>query len=229
MNQVLEKGRCAIVCIMSGTVARLAQLALLCILAVFPMAVVQAASGQDKLQDFFQGLESLTADFEQVLVGEGGQVLQQSSGTLFIQRPGKFRWNYGAPNRQVLVADGAKLWHYDPDLEQVTVRPLDETIGNTPAMLLSGRQAPEENFVITDLGDKDGLDWIELRPRDADLSVERVQIGFAGDVIRTMEIHDSLRQVTRLHFDNVKRNVPIDPGQFVFVPPAGVDVVGDQG
>lgn len=229
MNQVLGKGGRISACIMSGPVAGMARLALLCVLAMFPMAVVQAASGQEKLQEFFRGLESLTADFEQVLTGEGGQVLQQSSGTLYIQRPGKFRWDYDAPNRQVLVADGVKLWHYDADLEQVTVRPLDEAIGNTPAMLLSGQQAPQENFVITELGDKGGLDWIELRPRHADLNVERIQIGFAGDVIRTMAIHDSLRQVTRLHFANVKRNVPIDPGQFVFVPPAGVDVVGDQG
>lgn len=193
------------------------------------VGTVQAASGEERLKAFFKGLDSLTADFEQELTGEGGQVLQQSSGALFIQRPGKFRWNYSAPYKQVLVADGKKLWHYDPDLAQVTVRPLDQAIGNTPALLLSGKQSPEENFTIADAGKADGLDWIELNPKNADLNVERIRIGFANDTIKLMEVTDSLGQVARIRFSNVKRNTRIDPEQFVFVPPVGTDVVGDQG
>lgn len=202
---------------------------LACLFGVLHIVTAQAASGEERLQAFFKGLDSLTADFEQELTAEGGQVLQQSSGALFIQRPGKFRWNYAAPYKQVLVADGTKLWHYDPDLAQVTVRPLDQAIGNTPALLLSGKQSPEENFTITDAGKVNGLDWIELHPKTADLNVERIQIGFAGDTIKVMEVTDSLGQVARIQFNNVKRNTRIDPKQFVFVPPAGTDVVGEQG
>ncbi len=204
-------------------------LMLACLFGVLHAVTAQAASGEERLKSFFKGLDSLTADFKQVLTGEGGQVLQQSNGVLFIQRPGKFRWNYSAPYKQVLVADGKKLWHYDPDLAQVTVRPLDQAIGNTPALLLSGKQSPEENFNITDAGKKNGLEWIELHPKNADLNVERIRIGFAGDTIKVMEVTDSLGQVARIQFSNVKRNPRIDPNQFVFVPPAGTDVVGDQG
>lgn len=213
---------------MFGPVAGKIFPALVCLLAALH-AMDARAAGEERLKGFFKGLESLTADFEQVLTGEGGEVLQQSSGTLFIQRPGKFRWNYATPYKQVLVADGKKLWHYDPDLAQVTVRPLDAAIGNTPAMLLSGTRAPDENFAVTDLGRKNGLDWIELHPKSADLNVERIRIGFDGEVIKAMEVKDSLGQLARIQFLNVKRNVRIDPAQFVFVPPAGTDVVGDQG
>ncbi|MEQ6341499.1 MAG: outer membrane lipoprotein chaperone LolA [Gammaproteobacteria bacterium] len=186
-----------------------------------------ADANGERLQRFFTEVKSLRADFEQTVTDAKGKVIQEAKGTFALQRPGKFRWDYRAPYQQVIVADGRKIWVYDTDLEQVTVKPLDSALGGTPAQLLSGIRPLEQDFVITGLGPRDGLEWVELVSKAKEKEFERVRLGFDQRDLRMMEIADSFGQSTRLKFSNLQRNPAIDAKTFVFVPPKGVDVVSD--
>lgn len=185
-----------------------------------------AATGSERLETFFDGLRSLNGRFEQTLIDAEGNTVQQASGTFAIQRPDRFRWDYLEPYQQVIVADGERLWFYDTELEQVTVKPLDEAVVGTPAMLLSSTKPVSEEFAVTDLGARDELIWVELTPKTPQSNFDRVRLGFDSDNLARMEVQDSFGQVTRIGFSALKRNPSIEAELFHFVPPTGVDVVG---
>lgn len=188
----------------------------------------EAASATDRLNDFFKNVQSLRADFEQIVTDPRGKTVQNAKGTFAMQRPNKFRWDYQKPYEQLIVADGVKLWVYDKDLEQVTVKKLDEALGNTPALLLSGARPLEDKFKITALADKtDGLTWLELLPKDSDTSFQSVRLAFGKQHLEVMELTDSFEQVTRLQFSRIHGNGASNANEFRFVPPKGVDVVGN--
>jgi len=195
---------------------------------LLPFAV-NAGTATDKLDDFFANIKSMQADFHQVLLDGKGQSVKEADGTLVMQRPGKFRWDYVTPFKQLIVADGKKIWIYDSELEQVTVKPLDATLGDTPALLLSGDRPLQGNFMITDLGTIDGHDWVELKPKVGDSSFERVRLGFGKEDIEVLELLDNFGQTTKLNFTKLRRNPDVDAGQFNFTPPKGVDVIGEGG
>jgi outer membrane lipoprotein carrier protein len=180
-----------------------------------------------RLESFLKRVQSLQAEFHQVLLDEHNEPLEESKGIFSLQRPGKFRWNYREPFPQVIVADGEHIWFYDPDLEQVTVKNQNLALGNTPALLLSGERLPEESFQINNLPSRDSLIWVELLPRDKEATFDRLLLGFDNHSLRQMELHDSFGQTTRLSFSEVKINLSLDPSLFIFTPPEGVDVVGD--
>jgi len=192
-------------------------------------APLQAGVGMERFRQFFSEVTTVRADFTQVLTSSEAETLQEAGGTVLLQRPGKFRWDYVTPFHQLIVGDGAKVWIYDADLEQVTVKSQDLTLGNTPALLLSTMAAPEDKFLITELGERTGggLEWVELQPKDKESSFDRVRLAFGPRDLEIMELVDALGQTTRLSFSNVSRNTPIDAAQFVFVPPKGVDVIGE--
>lgn len=191
-------------------------------------APLHADTGVERFRQFFSEVTTVRADFTQVLVSSEAETLQEAGGTVLLQRPGKFRWDYVTPFRQIIVGDGAKVWIYDMDLEQVTVKSQDLTLGNTPALLLSTMVAPEDKFLIAEPGEREpGLEWVELRPKDKESSFERIRLAFGPRDLEIMELVDGLGQTTRLTFSNVSRNTDIDAAQFVFVPPKGVDVIGE--
>ncbi|HHM05047.1 MAG TPA: outer membrane lipoprotein chaperone LolA [Gammaproteobacteria bacterium] len=199
-------------------------------MAVLGFALFSAAaqaSGPERLADFFDGLTTLRAEFRQTVQDVRLNVNEQASGTVMIQRPGRFRWDYREPYEQLIVADGEKIWMYDVDLEQITVKPLDDTLGDTPAQLLSTTRPLEESFTVFDDGQADGLEWARLLPKSKDGNFQQVRLGFDGQTLRRMELQDSFNQTTRLDFSAVERNPPLDPAAFRFVPPPGVDVVGE--
>jgi outer membrane lipoprotein carrier protein len=185
------------------------------------------ANGLGQLKAFLDGAKSGRATFRQSVVARDAREPQQSSGAFTFQRPGRFRWSYETPYEQLIVGDGAKLWIYDRDLNQVIVRRQDATLGASPAALLAGDNALERNFELTDAGSADGLELVDARPRAAEAGIERVRIGFRDNLPRTMELRDTLGNVTTLTFDAFERNVKLDPAQFAFVPPKGADVVGE--
>jgi outer membrane lipoprotein carrier protein len=191
------------------------------------LASASWASGIDQLRAFVDGARTGKATFRQVVTGKSGRVPQTSSGTFAFARPGKFRWSYDKPYAQLLVGDGDKLWIYDRDLNQVIVKKLDRALGSTPASLLAGDNAFEKNFVLIDGGNADGLDFVEAKPKSPDTGFDQIRIGFKENLPRTMELHDSFGQVTRLTFDTFERNPAIDPALFRFVPPPGADVIGN--
>jgi outer membrane lipoprotein carrier protein len=183
--------------------------------------------GRQRVEKFLSGLEGLQAQFEQVLADRSGQIVDEARGTLAIRRPDRFRWDYRDPYEQVIVSDGSRVWLYDRDLEQVTVRKLDDTLSATPAMLLSGVGKLEENFTVTDVRRDGSIEWVEMEPKRTDTDFTWVRLGFEGSALRYMHLGDKLGQTTRLEFSHVERNPPLDPSRFTFTVPPGADVIGD--
>jgi outer membrane lipoprotein carrier protein len=145
---------------------------------------------------------------------------------LYLQRPGRFRWDYSTPSQQLVLADGKQLWFYDKDLAQANVRNLDATLADTPAMLLSGGGSLSSQFDVTALPAEGGLEWFQLMPKHPNSDFQAVRIGFDQGELARMLLADKLNQVTRLDFSSPKRNLKLAPDVFSFTPPPGVDVIG---
>lgn len=187
----------------------------------------QAGEGQQRLDRFLQDLVTMRADFIQTLTSARGELMEESRGTLWLSRPGKFRLHYRNPYEQLYVADGRNIWMYDRDLEQVTVKPQDDALGSTPALLLSSEIPLEENFTIEEEGLHEGFQWLLLKPIAADSNFDYVRLALEGDVLRAMEMVDGFGQTTRLYLETVVRNPEVDAEQFSFEAPPGVDVIGE--
>lgn len=191
----------------------------------FALTWVPAAHA-DVLARFFAQVHSYQAKFEQTVTDADNRTIQRSRGELWIARPGKFRWDYGAPYEQQIIGDGAKIWVYDVGLEQVSVRPLSQALGDTPAALLAGKGRVEDRFGVRALKREGSpLAWYELRPKDKDGGYEVIRLGFAGKRLDTVELIDNFAQTTRIALRDYRENPRIDPQQFRFVPPPGVDVI----
>lgn len=207
-------------------VARL--LALLLLLAPYPFANAAANdAGLQRVEKFLSGLQGLQARFHQTLSDSKGAVSSESNGTLAISRPNRFRWDYTDPYKQLLVADGSRVWLYDTDLDQVTVRHLDDSISATPAMLLSGQGNLLDNFTVTQTVQDGGTQWVQLEPRRNDTDFKWIRLGFAGEGLKYMQLGDKLGQKTLLEFSQFERNPKLDPARFTFTVPPGADVIGD--
>lgn len=196
---------------------------------IFLTPLAQAApaeTGAARVEQFLHGLQSFEANFSQRLTDKSGRILDESSGRLAIQRPNRFRWDYQAPAEQVIVADGKRIWLYDPELEQVTVRRLDDTLSATPAMLLSGDGKLQDNFKVVRSKRENNVDWVTLEPVRPDTDFKSVTLGFVGAELRHMQLADKLNQTTSLEFADMQSNKPLDPQRFTFTPPPGTDVIG---
>jgi outer membrane lipoprotein carrier protein len=185
------------------------------------------AGGVERLKAFVSGARTAEADFTQTVTDKTGRVTQEASGTMAFARPGKFRWDYVKPYEQVIVGDGTRLWLYDADLDQVTVKALGDVIAGTPAALLAGDDAIEKHFKLKNAGESDGLEWLEATPISRDTSFERVRMGFKGDVLVQMELFDHFGQHTTLKLSRLVRNPAIAPSRFTFTPPKGADIIGE--
>ena len=194
---------------------------------IFMMVATTAAhaSATQDLQRFFNKVQRYSAQFDQVVLDEGMNPIQESSGSLWIERPGKFRWDYAAPYEQHIVGDGKEIWVYDVELKQVAVRRMQGALGATPAMLLAGRGSLEANFEIKDLGRQGQLDWVRMTPRQNDGGFQDIRIGFESGKIRTLEMVDAFGQTTRVTLKGATENGRIAAGKFEFKPPQGVDVI----
>jgi outer membrane lipoprotein carrier protein len=194
-------------------------------------ATVQAADtavddGEALVNEFVTEVVTFSGDFEQSLIDPDGRLLETTSGTLEIQRPGRFRWVYAEPYEQWLVADGTNIWSYDIDLEQVTVKPQADALANTPALLLGGSGEAMDQFEYDGSFAESGLTWVRLLPVDTDSGFRRVELGFDEHVLSRMVFFDNLEQTTVVVLKNVAVNEPIDAARFEFAVPDDVDVVG---
>lgn len=185
------------------------------------------AGGIDRLKAFVAGARTAEADFVQTVSDRQGRITQQVSGKMAFSRPGRFRWDYTAPYEQVIVGDGSRLWLYDVDLDQVSVKPLGDVVAGTPAALLAGDNALDKYFVLKDAGVAGGLEWLEAVPRTADTTFERIRMGFRGDVLEQMELFDHFGQRTTLKLSKFTRNPTIPASRFKFTPPKSADVIGE--
>lgn len=185
-------------------------------------------NSEERLRQVLEGARTLSADFKQASIDSQAKPHDVSYGKVYIRRPGRFRWDTTQPFVQNIILSGGKVWFYDPDLLQVTVKRVNAAIGSTPALLLSGEVSLEENFNIADQGSSEGYDWVRLTPKQEDSGFEYVTIAIEGERISGMELKDSLGQLTRIYFSNMQVNGPVDYNLFVFTAPPGVDVFEDQ-
>lgn len=194
-------------------------------------AAALAASGLTALDRYLDGLETLRAEFVQTVIDARGREVDRSTGTLVVSRPGRFRWeihprDVAGSSGQLMVADGKNVWFFDRDLEQVTVKPADEALSATPAMLLSGAVDVREAFRITDAGRRERLDWVLVEPLGAEADFRRALLGFSGGELRRMILDDKLGQTATVIFEDVRRNVRVSPEEVSFTPPPGADLIG---
>ncbi|OGA45335.1 MAG: outer membrane lipoprotein carrier protein LolA [Betaproteobacteria bacterium RIFCSPLOWO2_12_FULL_62_58] len=198
----------------------------LLVLLLWLPAVVGAAS-VDSLKAFLNQTTSAKARFAQMVLDKNLKMLQQATGTMQFSRPGKFRWEYNKPYEQIIVGDGSRLWIYDKDLNQVTVRKLDRALGSSPAALLAGSNEIEKNYTLASVGNQEGLDWLEAVPRIKDNAFERIRLGFGKTGLEAMELRDQFGQVTVIKFADLERNPKLSPEAFRFTPPKGADVISE--
>lgn len=206
---------------------RIPVLSRVCGLLLFVPAILQAEQAPPYFTDFFTGLLTLQADFDQQVVDGNRQLLQSSQGHMWIMRPGRFRWNYETPYKQQLVADGERLWSHDEELEQVTVQPASEVLTSTPAMLLSGDKPLETVFSIKETSTTPGDQRVTLVPKTDDSNVIQLQVHFSNKLLTHIDAEDSFGNTTIFSFSNLERNPKLDENLFTFTPPAGADVIGN--
>jgi outer membrane lipoprotein carrier protein len=198
------------------------------LLAVFLLtfsAFASAAAGADLLREYLRETQAARADFTQVVYDRNMRKLQETSGTMHFARPGRIRWAYEKPYEQLIVGDGTKLWVYDKDLNQVTVKAIGQAIGGSPAALLAGSNDIEKDFRITAGGTENGLEWIEAEPRGTESTFQKVRMGFGKSGLEAMELLDGFGQRTVVRFENIRSNPKLSPELFQFTPPQGADVI----
>lgn len=202
-------------------------LRLLFVLAASLAPVLAGAADVAALKGMLEQTTTARARFAQMVLDKNLKPLQQATGTMQFSRPGKFRWEYDKPHEQVIVSDGSRVWLYDKDLNQVTVRRYDRALGSSPAALLAGSNEIEKNYTFTALGVQEGLDWLEALPRTQDTSFEKVRLGFGKAGLEAMELRDQFGQVTVIKFSTIERNAKLSPDVFRFTPPKGTDVISE--
>ena len=198
---------------------------ILLLLVLFPGAAV--ASGVEALKGLLEQTTTARARFAQMVLDKNLKMLQQATGTMQFSRPGKFRWEYDKPYEQLIVSDGSRVWLYDKDLNQVTVRRVDRALGSSPAALLAGSNEIEKSYTLTSLGNQEGLDWLEAVPRTQDTSFEKIRLGFGKSGLEAMELRDQFGQITVIKFSTIERNAKLPPEAFRFTPPKGADVISE--
>ncbi|MEO8101382.1 MAG: outer membrane lipoprotein chaperone LolA [Betaproteobacteria bacterium] len=177
-------------------------------------------------QAFVSTVQSGRAQFTQSVYDAAGKQTRKTGGTLAFTRPGKFRWVYEKP-AQLIVGDGQKVSFFDQDLNQVTVRKLEQAFSSTPAALLSGKGDIDKAFTLVASGEADGIDWLDALPRQKDAGIEKIRMGFSKGLLAAMELNDAFGNRTRITFTRFERNPKIDAKEYVFTPPKGADVIGE--
>lgn len=197
----------------------------LLIAAVVGVSVPAFAGALDELQAFLTQAQSARGAFTQQLLQQDRRVTESGSGTFAFSRPGRFRWEVREPFEQLLVADGERLYFYDKDLNQVTVRSLHTALESTPAAILFGSADLDRGFVLREMPARNGLAWLEALPRERDSGFQRIDFGFRDGLPVVMEILDAFGRTTRFEFRDIVRDARLPPETFRFAPPAGADIV----
>lgn len=197
---------------------------------LFSVAVTTSAwaeGGRARLNEFFTQVDTMQAAFTQQVFDDKGEVRQSSSGQVYLSRPGKFRWEYAAPDKHEIVADGKNVWVYDVELDQVTVKPMGQALAAAPVGMLTQKQPVEKQFSIEDMeADGSTLEWFRLTPRKQDSDFTTMDLGISDKGVEDMILSDKFGQQTYIKFDGMKTNGSIDANRFKFTPPKGVDVIG---
>ena len=190
--------------------------------------LLAAASDSETLSTLLKNMHTMQADFTQVIINKNGKALQTSTGRMYLQRPSQFRWDVASPNKQLIITNGKRLWIYDPDLEQVTIRSLVKAAGETPALLLSDESLSiGKEFTVSTINNSSSLQWFMLIPKDESSMISRLKLGFANNQIQEMQLQDHIGHTTHIYFTRVKFNTPLASSLFTFKPPANVDIIDE--
>ncbi len=200
----------------------------LALAAALGFSASAAADSLERFQAYLRTTQAASAKFEQRVYDREKKLVQESKGSFSFLRPGRFRWRYADPYPQLIVGDGERVWIHDLDLKQVTVRRMAKALGSTPAALLAGSSDIERAFELSAAGSRDGLAWLEARPREREAGFERIRLGLGTTGVEAMELVDHFGQTTLLRFSDVVRNPQLHPDLFRFTPPKGVDVLGRE-
>lgn len=212
--------------IMTKRLTRLVPLAFMALLLSLS-AQAQPGPARAELERFSQDLDSLRARFEQKIINQEGMVEADSEGQLWLQRPGKFRWEYGGDFPEQVVADGTTIWLYDEMLEQVTIRDQSSLSSDTPLTLLTDLKRLDEQFEVRELGSGGEMQILELRARSAEAEFERVLLGLQDGVLILMAMEDAFGLRTEIRFHDIERNLTLEASLFQFEIPPGTDVIGE--
>ncbi len=199
----------------------------LLVLAIPSIVTAESGPARVQLERFTNGLKSLHARFDQLVINADGLVEENSSGQLWIAHPNRFRWEYGGKFPELMVADGEKIWLYDEMLEQVTIRQQSSLTSDSPLTLLTDLGQLDGQYDVRELGDDSGLDLLELRARNPESQFERVLLGLDDDRVILMIMEDVFGLRTEIRFKDIERNPQLNEELFHFTPPEGVDVIGD--
>lgn len=184
------------------------------------------STGEVYLENFLADTQTFEAAFQQTLRADDGEVIQQSEGAFYLQRPGLFRWNYQTPYEQVIVSDGEKIWIYDVDLQQVTVQKESSGLPASPMSLLQDSSTLHKNFEVTPIDNKNGVYRLKLVSKSGESDFGEIVIGLDDKGLRFMQLHDQFEQVTDIVFSDINTNKKLAKEIFEFIPPEGVDVFG---
>ena len=194
---------------------------------VFVAQAEPAGAARARLDAFAQNLHSLTGQFNQSLTDINGKSSKTSAGTLALEAPRQFRWDTLTPYKQTIVADGSRVWIYDPELEQVTVRVQSSEEAHSPLTVLTDVKQIDKNFKVSEQGEHDGLVWLRLSSTSKDPQFDYADLGFDANGLARMTFRDQLGSTTDIRFSGWQRNAAVPPSTFNFVPPQGTDVIGD--
>ncbi|HZP67842.1 MAG TPA: outer membrane lipoprotein chaperone LolA [Rudaea sp.] len=186
-----------------------------------------ADTARARLDAFAHGLNALSGEFEQAVRGPNGGAGKTSHGTLALKAPRQFRWETTAPYKQTIVADGERVWIYDPDLEQVSVRPQGSEEAHSPLTVLTDLSQLDREFAASEQGEREGLAWLRLVSKDKEPQFAYCDLGLDANGLERMRFEDTLGNRTEIHFSHWQRNPALPADTFKFVPPKGVDVIGD--
>ncbi|MDH5484324.1 MAG: outer membrane lipoprotein chaperone LolA [Gammaproteobacteria bacterium] len=190
------------------------------------LPVASAGEAVDVLDSFLKNTRSIQCKFQQKLLDQNGILLQQSAGDFYLHRPGRFVWDYTLPYPQKIVSNGKKIWIYDSELEQVSVKKYDQVLSGAPVMLLDQYKNLNEDFLVQELGLRAGQYWVKLTPKQAG-DFKEIQVGMKNKLLRTMKLMDSFEQMTEIEFDHMQVNINLNSSLFKFITPEGTDVMGD--
>lgn len=195
-------------------------------LLLFTVPILVHATALEQLRQFSTSTHSAKGEFKQAQVRPGEKIrfTNAASGTFLFSRPGKFIWTYDKPYEQILQADGTRLYIYDKDLEQVTIKKLGDALGSSPAAILFGSNDLEKNFVLKNISAHSGYEWVQIIPKTKDTPFEKIHIGMKDGIPEAMELYDSLGQLTVIKFIKFTKNPSVNAHTFRFVVPKGVDV-----
>ena len=196
-------------------------IALAMVLPAIP-ALAQETGDDGALTRFFQSTQHLQADFTQLEYDGEGVFQKESTGRLYLSRPGRFRLDYLQPDELMIWADGRNLSMFDKELEQVTIYRQTGQLRESAAALLAGDASVLESYNVIEAEFDDGLQWFDLTA--ADTEEGDLRLALRGSAPAALEFADDLGSRVRMWLFRLDLDSELDDEVFAPKIPPGVDI-----